>query len=241
MGLATESVKTTFSILKKYPKILILTLILALLGQLPQTLPLLYQLLLVLLTFFFSLLFGAAVQLIVKDALLSKTVSLLESLSFGLKKIHKILGLTSLLMLIAGIILLPIIFTIFLLTIPYGFWISSMLVIAATLVVVYISTRLAFATPILMIENLGIIESLKKSWGVSRNRFWSIVGAFTLLGLLLVPYLITAVVFSVFQTETVSAGLLLTQFLVLIVLSMIPSTLLSLLPATYYLKIKGKK
>ena len=47
----------------------------------------------------------------------------------------------------------------------------------------YFTARLWLSLPILMIENLGCIESLKKSWQMTKGKFWSIFVTILLISL----------------------------------------------------------
>jgi membrane-anchored glycerophosphoryl diester phosphodiesterase (GDPDase) len=249
MGLLIESVKATFSVLKKCPQVLIFTIILYGFSQLLSfhglgTFPL--TIFNYLLYAFIALLYTASFQLIVKDALLSKHVSLTECLSRGLKKLHKVLGLMILFGLMGLVFAIPMILMIFLKS-----WILlplSLIGIAAVVISIYVFIRLTFSMPIIMIENSGIIESMKKSWKASKNKFWSIIGAFSLLGLLFIPYMMAMFAFSIISLMQQIGGLsyLPTAFssvqdIVLIALGIVPSTLISFLPAAYYLKTRKKK
>ncbi len=242
MGLAIESVKASFSILKRHPKILILGLILTAFSSISVLYKASSFIYLSLLPFimFFSLLYGASIQLVVKDALSSKTVSLRKSLSLGFKKLHKVLGLVLLFILIFGLISIPMIVAMFLpKTISY-IWVFIIFLIVTSAGLMYISIKLIFAMPILMIENSGIVESLKRSWTVSKNKFWSIVGASGLLYLLYIPYFMAVLIF-VFISLFLPTSFLLIKFLVSVALSFVPSTLISFLPAAYYLKMKRER
>lgn len=249
MGLAAESVKATFSILKKHPKVLVLYLTLLVLSQLQNTPFIAFQLLLFPLVIFYILLYTATIPLVVKDATSSKPVSIMKSLSFGLKKLHKILGLILLISL--PVLVFGSLFGFFAASLvltgqPFLIWILAIFIPGIIITAIYICIRLAFSTSILMIENQGIINSIKKSWEVSRNKFWSIVGAFSLLSLLLIPYLIAVPVFVFISALTrlsggVSTSFLLIQFIISLLLLLVPATLLSLLPTAYYLKIRGRK
>jgi len=254
MGLLIESVKATFSVLKRCPQILVFSIIYFTFSQLLSvqrlvTFPL--TIFIYLLYIFIALLYTATFQLVVKNALSSRRVSLMECIFSGLKKLHKVLGLMILLGLIgvgfAIPIILIIVFTVFLLK-SWIFLTLLLIAIAAMIASVYVFTRLAFSIPILMIENSGIIESIKRSWKASKNKFWSIFGAFSLLGLLFIPYMIAIFTFMIIAVIHQYGGLAysptgfsLVQFIVLLVLGVVPSALMAFLPATYYIKTKTRK
>ena len=60
--------------------------------------------------------------------------------------------------------------------------------VLALLAVAYVAVRLALATPALVLEELGVVASLRRSWGLTRGRFWRT------LGVLFVASLIVSVV-----------------------------------------------
>lgn len=248
MGLLIESVKATFSVLKKCPQALVFSIILFTFGQLLSIeglgiFP--WVIFIYLLYLFIALLYTATFQLVVKNALSSRRVSLMECIFSGFKKLHKVLGLGILFGLIGIVFTIPIGLSYFSIG---NFLILLLIGIAAIIAAIYVFTRLAFSMPILMIENSGIIESMKRSWKASKDKFWSIVGAFSLMSLFFIPLMIAMFVFAIISAMHQFGGLTylpttfsLVQFIVLIVLGIVPSALMSFLPAAYYMKTKMKK
>lgn len=49
-------------------------------------------------------------------------------------------------------------------------------VLAASVAMVYVGIRLALATPALVLEELGVVQSLRRSWGLTAGRFWRTLG-----------------------------------------------------------------
>lgn len=248
MGLLIESVKATFSVLKKYPKILIISLVVMipsfLQSYFQDSLSTTYKALLALLIMFISLIYSALATLIVRDALSSKRIYFRKLLSASLEKLYRLFGLMVLFLLIGLVMLIPIIVpAMYISTVS---WTLVLLTLFSSILIIYVFTRLTFSIPIIMIKDSGIIESIKKSWQASNNKFWSIFGAFVLLSLLfitlLIPILISIPFFIVFDIRGyVPLWFTITYLLVSLALSIVPSVLITFLPAAYYLKIKRRK
>jgi hypothetical protein len=49
---------------------------------------------------------------------------------------------------------------------------------------VFVAIRLALATPALVLEDLGVLASLRRSWGLTDGRFWRTLGILVVTGLL---------------------------------------------------------
>jgi len=272
MGLLIESVKATFSVLKKCPQVLVFSIIYFTFSQLLSVEGLLTFPLIIFICFlyiFIALLYTATFQLVVKSALSSRRVSLMECISSGLKKLHKVLGLGVLLGLIGiGFATLMIIPMSLIIARSVSMLVAAPLttplvllpllvigIIAVIIAGIYVFTRLTFSIPILMIENSGIIESMKRSWKASKGKFWSIVGAFSLMSLLFIPMMIAMSVFGIIYMMHQNPELImydtglasspptfsLAQFILLIALGVVPLALMSFLPAAYYMKIKMRK
>ena len=72
------------------------------------------------------------------------------------------------------------------------YFLSSILTLLATLAgfillvlpAIYIGVRLSFASFALIDENLGPVDSLKRSWYLTRGHFWNLLGFSIVLGLI---------------------------------------------------------
>lgn len=75
--------------------------------------------------------------------------------------------------------------------------------VAALVAMAYVGVRLALATPALVLEELGVVAALRRSWSLTRGRFWRT------LGVLFVSSLIVGVVQQVlgFGFQIVGAAL----------------------------------
>lgn len=74
--------------------------------------------------------------------------------------------------------------------------------IAAVLIYLWIGVRLAFGVPALVLERLGVVSSLKRSWRLTTGRqFWRILGIRLLTGLLV------AIVAQIITTPLAFAGI----------------------------------
>jgi membrane-anchored glycerophosphoryl diester phosphodiesterase (GDPDase) len=49
---------------------------------------------------------------------------------------------------------------------------------------VVVAIRFAMATPALVLEDLGVVRSLRRSWALTRGRFWRTFGVLLVAGLL---------------------------------------------------------
>lgn len=65
---------------------------------------------------------------------------------------------------------------------------------AAIMLAVMVSVRLAFAAPALLLENLGIVAAMRRSWRLARGSWWRV------LGVLLVTTIIASVANGLLQT-----------------------------------------
>ena len=50
------------------------------------------------------------------------------------------------------------------------------------LIILYLAIRLAFALPELILRDVGFRESLKRSWQITKRRFFQILGQFIIIG-----------------------------------------------------------
>jgi hypothetical protein len=57
-----------------------------------------------------------------------------------------------------------------------GGFLGFVALLLASLGVVFLSVRLTLATPALVLEDIGIVPALKRSWGLTSGRFWRILG-----------------------------------------------------------------
>jgi membrane-anchored glycerophosphoryl diester phosphodiesterase (GDPDase) len=48
--------------------------------------------------------------------------------------------------------------------------------VAALVAMAYVAVRLALSTPALVLEQLGVMRSLRRSWALTRGRFWRTLG-----------------------------------------------------------------
>jgi hypothetical protein len=69
-------------------------------------------------------------------------------------------------------------------------FLETVLLIAPTFVVIflmgfYLSVRLWLSFPILMVEERGCVESLRRSWEMVRGKFWSIAATILLVGIII--------------------------------------------------------
>ena len=60
---------------------------------------------------------------------------------------------------------------------------------------IYLAIRLAFAKFIIVNENIGVVDALKKSWYVSKGQYWNIVGLYTLVFLIASMHTNAAIIF----------------------------------------------
>jgi len=57
-------------------------------------------------------------------------------------------------------------------------------VVGAVVVLVVVAIRFAMATPALVLEDLGVVGSLRRSWVLTRGRFWRTLGVLLVAGIL---------------------------------------------------------
>jgi len=117
--------------------------------------------------------------------------NLLEAVKKAFKKVHKILAV----MILSGIVFAPVFVSILVgifLTgmlgsiseIVYSMVIFIIVLIVGLIVGIYVTSRLSISIPILMIEERGCIESLKKSWAQTKDKILRILGASFVVGLI---------------------------------------------------------
>ncbi len=58
------------------------------------------------------------------------------------------------------------------------------LVIATGVAIAFIAVRLSVAPAALVLENIGVIEGIKRSWALTRGSFWKVLGTLFLAGLI---------------------------------------------------------
>lgn len=58
------------------------------------------------------------------------------------------------------------------------------LVIATGVAIAFIAVRLSVAPAALVLENIGVIEGIKRSWALTRGNFWKVLGTLFLAGLI---------------------------------------------------------
>lgn len=69
-----------------------------------------------------------------------------------------------------------------------GVLLGVLAVLGGTLALAFFSVRLAFAPPALMLERIGVLDSVRRSWRLTRGSFWRV------LGILLLAWIIVAVI-----------------------------------------------
>jgi len=57
-------------------------------------------------------------------------------------------------------------------------------VLGAVITLVALGIRLAMSTPALVLEDLGVVASLRRSWALTRGRFWRTLGVLLVAGIL---------------------------------------------------------
>lgn len=154
-----------------------------------NTIPMPFWISLAVIGFIIVVIFGIAqaggYPLLLKQAGREKKISIIKAFKGGLKKIHKVFSVTMIIVfpfLILGVI------SIFLITTLGGITgIVSMILICLALIIAgsYISIRLILSIPVLMIEDSGIIESIKRSWKMTKSKFWVLFGIIIIVGLII--------------------------------------------------------
>jgi hypothetical protein len=143
--------------------------------------------------FIFGIAQTGGYPLLLKQASRKKKISIIEALKGGLKKIHKIFSISIIstsLLLVAFVVLFAFIIVPFSrseITPSINPWstISALLIFFALVIAgTYLFIRLIFSIPVLMIEDSGIAESIKRSWNLTKSRFWMVFGIMAVIGLI---------------------------------------------------------
>ncbi len=117
----------------------------------------------------------------------ARPMSLKAALGKGVDRFLSVLGAQVLVALIlVGLVILPvalILAAFFTGNIAVAFLAIPIMIIVLGLVI-YLSIVLSLAIPAVVMENSRAAESLGRSWRLAKGRFWSIFGAYIILGLL---------------------------------------------------------
>ncbi|MEM5772770.1 MAG: glycerophosphoryl diester phosphodiesterase membrane domain-containing protein [Candidatus Aenigmatarchaeota archaeon] len=201
MGLGLKSFEETFSFVKKNPKIFLLALLPAI-PALPMSFMIsnlnpiwivanLFYLIgaiivYLIVGFILSIVAMGAFPIVVYQSRMKKEIKLGEALKSSLKKFGKIL-LTLIILAGISIAIISIPLLVFILSIFFSSTIllvlSLILLIPFVVILVFFSLRLSIAIPILILENKSLMESIKKSWNMTKGQIWSILGGSLLLAL----------------------------------------------------------
>lgn len=107
-----------------------------------------------------------------------------------------------------------------------------LVIIAVFLIAFYFTTRLWLSLPVLMIEDLGVIGSLKKSWGMTKRKFWSISG--TMLVMVIIVGIINFIVSLAFNILNLSVISYIIDYLIF-------TPILAILSTIYYYHVKTER
>jgi len=121
---------------------------------------------------FFQLVANVALVAFISCAYLGKTIAFGGSFSLGLKRYWSVWGANLLVGLAVGV--------------PIGLMVvcaatamadlSWIVIILALPVVVYLSTRWSLVMPAIVLENIGATDGLKRSWSLTDQFFWRVMG-----------------------------------------------------------------
>lgn len=253
MGLATDSIKDTFTFIFRYPKSILIALLFAIiisLGSLIVEQGVIVTIIYYIIIVFISLILTSAYQLIVYRAVRENKVNLTDTILTSLKKLPKIFiaALISLVILLPITPLLVFIFT------PFGsqiytmfsqtfsdliaFGIAMIVLIICGGIALYLGLKIFLTFPILMIENKEPIDSIKASWNKTKNYELSILGANILLGLIIklitLPADLLGFLFAFF-------GLSYIALILNVITTTISSTLFGVFLPVYYLNRQQEK
>lgn len=65
-----------------------------------------------------------------------------------------------------------------------GVFLGFLAIVAVVIGTIYVSAKFALAVPSCVIENLGVIDSMKRSWNLTHGTFWRLVLVFILTGIM---------------------------------------------------------
>jgi MFS family permease len=252
MGLAVESVKDVFNFVFKYPKAFLATFILMLVSMvlgfivafsivIGGWIGTVFLVIVIIACGFPVLIVAGVYPVMVYQALRYKKVSIRYAFHIVLRKLPQLFILVLIIggvaLLLAMLILVPssIILWSLLSNAFSGPLLAAALILMAVCFVamIYVLTRLFFAIPVLMIENKGVIDSIKASWSQTSGYVLSISGAIVLLSLIFIPLNISGIVFELI------GGFIYVGWVV--ISNTIISTLSGVLPTIYYLNRKMER
>ncbi|MHA1770266.1 MAG: hypothetical protein ACTSYL_01925 [Candidatus Thorarchaeota archaeon] len=151
---------------------------------------------------------GATIKLAYDDYGSPGNGSVGESFSFATSKVIKLIGINLLRGLIVGAFFIPTVFLMFIIlsipmTDPYlwmaqiqmyiGFLLLSLVIL---IIGIYVMIRLTPALAVGTIEDLGIVDSIKRAYRLSSHNFWHILGSMFLvvLGVALLGFIVLFVI-----------------------------------------------
>ncbi|MGV1004550.1 MAG: glycerophosphoryl diester phosphodiesterase membrane domain-containing protein [Candidatus Nanopelagicales bacterium] len=106
--------------------------------------------------------------------------------------------------LVAAAIVVGVVAALFALLGGFGAALGVVVAILAALVAIYVSVRLSLASPALVMEGIGPLAALRRSWRLVTGSFWRVLGitvlaaviVYVLSSILTVPFIVVATVFS---------------------------------------------
>lgn len=215
MGLGLKSFEDTFSFVKKTPKIFLLALLPTIANFImiltttnfiislimPYAFNYFTIIILFVVNFLLSIIVTGSFPIVVYQGLVIKKIDLVKALKYSLERFGKIL-ITYIISggIIVGIISIPLLFSILarLSNSPTLLVISLILSIPFIIVSLFISFRLFLIFPVLMLEEKRPIESIKKSWNITKGHVWSILGGILLLTLVVLVISLPIIFFGLF-------------------------------------------
>lgn len=149
-----------------------------------------------------------ALVVYISHTYLEKEISLRDSYSQGLKRFWSVFGANFLVGVAIG---LPLgIVMICLLTAGA---VSILAILAWLPVAVYISTRWSLAMPAILLENIGASEGLKRSWDLTKDNFWRVMGTSFAAGLLTILITTLPILFADYLFSMTDLPLRVTQII----------------------------
>ncbi|NWF96714.1 MAG: hypothetical protein HXY34_11290 [Candidatus Thorarchaeota archaeon] len=176
----------------------ITTTIANLFAQVPATLAIAVSLLaLALISTLLSALFaGSTMRYTLSRYAGNNEETIASSISFGVNRIVKLFGVQLLLILIAGVIMIPgQVYTYAVMeSIPLDPYLitpeqamsvltASLFMLLLLLINLYLNIRFSVALPVAVVEDCSIVGCVKRAWSLSSGQFWHIFGPLLLLGI----------------------------------------------------------